>query len=442
MSHELESASADQELTPPARDTGVLANISATNVAIIIIAGIFATTLAQPQVLGKLPLQNLLKNEVHASREAVAGFFFWCGMAWYLKPIAGIFSDAFPLFRTKRRHYILISTALSLVGWLALGKVPHTYQALLWACIILNLFMVIASTAVGAILVEAGQKMGATGKFTSVRLFVQNACTLIQGPLGGFLASGSFLVASGVNAVIVFSLFPVVYFLLKERPQEMGNKDAFANAGKQLRIIMRSPNLWWAIAFLGLFYFSPGFGTTLFFRQQDEFKFSTQDIGNFGVATGLCGLAAAVIYSQLIKRLTLRTMILIGVVTGALGNFMYLTYSKNFWWDCLIEGQNGLFFTLAELALIDLAARSTPKGCEGLGYSLILSIRNVALFGADVLGSKLADNKWPFQNLVFLNSGTTLVVLILLPFLPAAVVAVRDRMNPTDSSTGAAPADS
>jgi hypothetical protein len=95
----------------------------------------------------------------------------------------------------------------------------------------------------------------------------------------------------------------------------------------------------------------------------------------------------------------------------------------------LIESQNGFFFGLAEVALIDLAARSTPKGCEGLGYSLILSIRNIALFGADVVGSYLADHQWPFAHLVFLNAGTTAIVLVLLPFLPSALMRSKDAMQ-------------
>jgi hypothetical protein len=86
----------------------------------------------------------------------------------------------------------------------------------------------------------------------------------------------------------------------------------------------------------------------------------------------------------------------------------------------------GSFSGFAELALIDLAARATPKGCEGLGYSLILSIRNVALFGADVVGSYLVDHKWPFAHLVFLNGGTTAIVLILVPLLPAALMRSKD----------------
>jgi hypothetical protein len=91
-----------------------------------------------------------------------------------------------------------------------------------------------------------------------------------------------------------------------------------------------------------------------------------------------------------------------------------------------IESQTGLFGGLAEVALVDLAARATPKDCEGLGYSLILAFRNLALFGADVVGSYLVDHKWAFSNLVLLNAGTTAIVLLLVPFLPAALKGSKD----------------
>jgi hypothetical protein len=56
----------------------------------------------------------------------------------------------------------------------------------------------------------------------------------------------------------------------------------------------------------------------------------------------------------------------------------------------------------------------------------MLSIRNVALLGADVVGSYLADHQWPFAHLVYLNAGTTAIVLILLPLLPAALMRSKD----------------
>jgi MFS family permease len=180
-----------------------------------------------------------------------------------------------------------------------------------------------------------------------------------------------------------------------------------------------------ALLFIALFYFSPGFSTPLFYKQTDELHFSKQGIGNLGVFTGFFGILAAVVYGQLIKRVQIRTMLLIGVATAAAGTLFYLFYST--WTRAIfIESQNGFFFALAELALLDLAARATPKGCEGLGYSLMLSIRNVAVFGADIVGSYLADHKWAFGSLVCLSAGTTAIVLLLLPFLPAALMRAKD----------------
>ncbi|AIE87708.1 MFS transporter [Fimbriimonas ginsengisoli] len=399
-----------------------------SHLALIIIAGIFATTLAQPQVMGKLPLQHLLKDNLHVSREAMARFFFLCGLAWYFKPFAGILTDAFPLFGTRRRYYLLASAIFAGVSWVGIMLVPKTYDALLYGCIIINFFMVIASTVIGAFLVESGQRLGATGRLTALRQTVSNACQLINGPVSGYLAGLSFGLASGVNAAIVVSVVPIAYLFMREKRVREENAEPLKNAKIQLGIIFRSPNLWFAILFIFLFYFSPGFSTPLYYKQTDQLKFSQEFIGWLQVASGAFGILGAYVYSRLIKRLDMMTMIVAGILTFALGNLLYLMYSgATMAW--IIESQNGFFFTLAEIALLDLAARATPKGCEGLGYSLMLSARNLALFGADWLGSFLADKqKWSFETLVFLNVGTTLVVLLLLPILPKLLMNAKDKV--------------
>jgi MFS family permease len=401
-------------------------NRSLLPLALIIIFGIFASTMPQPQALGKLPLQFLLKNDVHVTREQMAAFFFWCGLAWYLKPLAGILTDAIPFFGTRRRHYLLFSSALTALSWIGMAFLPHTYGALLLGAMIVNLFMVMGSTVTGAYLVEAGQRMGATGRLTALRMVVYNFCTLIQGPLGGFLATVGFTWASGANAALALTIFPIAFIHLKEQRAAQDRRSVvFQNAGQQLKTILRSKNLWLALLFIALFYFSPGFGTPLFYMQTDELHFSKQAIGNLGVFSGAFAILAAILYSQLIKRFHIRLLLLMAVAASAGGTLFYLFYSS--WIPAvLIESQNGFFFGMAEITILDLAARATPKGCEGLGYSLMLSIRNLALFGADVVGSYLADHKWPFPNLVYLNAGTTAVVLILLPLLPAALMQSKD----------------
>jgi BT1 family len=84
------------------------------------------------------------------------------------------------------------------------------------------------------------------------------------------------------------------------------------------------------------------------------------------------------------------------------------------------------FFGIAEVAILDLAARATPKGCEGLGYSLMVSFSNVAQFGADIVGSYLADHNWSICQPRLSECRTTAIVLLLLPLLPAALLRSTD----------------
>src|SRR5580698_1833579 len=332
------------ETTPSDRVRKKVENRDLLRLGVIIVFGSLATTLPQPLALGRLPLQFLLKNEVSVTREQMAAFFFWCGLAWYLKPIAGILTDAFPLFRTRRRHYLLISSVLACLSWIGMTFVPPSYGALLWGAMIVNLFMVMASTVIGAFLVEAGQNLGATGRLTALRLSVDYFCGLIVGPLGGLLATVGFIWTTGASGAFVLSIFPIAYIFLREPPVARDRaSEVFHNAGRQLKTIVRSRNLWMALLFMALFYFSPGFSTPLFYRQTDELHFSKQAIGNLGVFGSAFAILAAILYSQLIKRLNIRMMILIGVVTAAAGTLLYLFYSS---WTraVLIESQNGLFF--------------------------------------------------------------------------------------------------
>jgi hypothetical protein len=129
-------------------------NKALLSAAIVIAIGVAATTLAQPQVLGVIPIRNLLKNELHADRAATAAFLFWSGLAWYFKPFAGIVTDAFPLFGSRRKSYLLLGGTLATVSWAALYFTPHQYEKMLWVCGTIEIFMVITSTALGGYMVE------------------------------------------------------------------------------------------------------------------------------------------------------------------------------------------------------------------------------------------------------------------------------------------------
>jgi MFS family permease len=399
--------------------------------------GAFVTTIAQPGVIGRLPLRILLKDDLHLGAQALATFMFVSTFAWNVKPVAGLLSDAFPLFGTRRRHYMIAGAGLAALSWLALGVAPHQYGWFLGAAIAANAFMVMASTVMGGLMVEAGQQYGVSGRITSTRQAVQSAVSLGNGILGGYLATVAFGWTAGIAAGLLLTLAVATVFALREPPHAAWRREVLGHAVAQLRTLAQSWTLWAAGIFLALVYITPGFATPLLYRQTNTLGFGTPYIGLMETIEGATGLAGAALYALVCRRLTLRRLLYVAIAVNALGTLLFLAYGYRT--APFIHGVSGLVGIWSELALMDLAVRATPPGCESLGFSLMMSARNFAAGGSDVIGAWLLDSRgWTFPELVWLNAATTGLVLLFVPLLPRPIVDYQDR---DISPPAAAPAD-
>lgn len=464
-----------------------------TRYAVLVAAGAFATTFAQQRVLGNLPTVFLLKDHLHLRKEEVATFFFWATFAWNLKPLAGILTDAFPLFGTRRRSYMILGAGAAGVLWLIMKFLPDNYTGLLYASIFLNIAMVFASTVMGGLMVEAGQTFGASGRIASIRQVIQSVAGIGAPLLGGYLAGKAFgwTVTTMLAAASLFALAILAFVMLREKPRTEANdeeedEDAplpsrarvpagayvglvagvvlatallpnkeFHNIGislyailavfllvvlitilptrnpviikaqGQLGQILKTRSLWLAVVMLFLVYIVPGLNTALTYRQTDDLHFEKSFIGMLGSLEGVFGVVGALIYAALCRKFNLRILLVAGVGLGAAGTLLYLQYTKDT--AILVHSANGLTSILLELALMDLAVRSTPKGCEALGFALMMSIRNFGLALSDILGSKMVDEfHFTFQKLVFINAGTTACILLLVGLLPRAIMSRKE----------------
>ena len=385
--------------------------------AVLIGAAVFATTMSQPAVL-RLPFQNLLKTDLHASRQAMASFFALSTLAWYFKPLAGIFTDSVPIFGTRRKYYLIISALIAGALYLVVGVVPRTFTSVLVAMIAVNCMLVVGSTVAGGLIVEIGNREQATGRLNSSRYFVMNACTLIGGPLGGYLAARAFGLTAVAGAIIAMSVVPFAWWMIKEPRVTQTNNQSWIVAKQQFATLMKSKVLWSAAGLLFLVYIAPGFSTPLYYFQVDTLKLSQQFIGTLIMLSGGFGILGAFIYAFMCRKYTLRTLLYISIVISVLTTMCYLFYRSGTA-AAVIESQNGLIATIAELALMDLAARATPRGSEGLGFALMMSVRNGGQALSDIFGSWLIDQHHvTFFNLVWLNAATTALILIVIPFLP------------------------
>jgi predicted MFS family arabinose efflux permease len=395
---------------------------------IVVFFGIMAVSLSQQNAIGLIPLKNLLKNELHEGMAANAAFFFWLGLAWYFKPFFGIFTDAFPLFGNRRKSYILTGSALSVASFIALVYTPHRYAPLLAMCIAINVFMVITSTAVGGYMTEKAQALQASGRFASVFQIAYQMASVFGGPLGGVLAAMAFGWTGMVSAAIMILPIPAAFFFLKEKRLQIDSQKLLGDARTQLTKIAKAKTMWAAAGFSFLFYFAPGTSTALFYRQQNVLHMSTHQQGLMLFLNGVFAMLTAAIYgTYAAKRWTLRKLLFWCILVGALAQMCYAFYNS-ITQAYVIESLWGLGWAAADMTLTDLYMRATPRGSEALGFSLMVSVRNLSLFGADWLGSKAMETyHLQFSTLAIANGAISLIALPFVFLLPRLMVDHEDR---------------
>jgi Na+/melibiose symporter-like transporter len=357
-------------------------------------------------------------------------------LPWSFKPVAALFVDGVPFFGSRHRNYLLLGSFLSGCLWLAMAVVPRDYQSLVITAFCFNVMAMCTSVVVGGLLVEGGQTYGATGRLSSIRMIVANVVLLFVGPVGGYLATRWFGWTAIFGGVLFFSMMPITLLFLREKPaaKRAAGENPFFGIVHQLKVVFRCKNLWICGGLLFLVQLSPGYVTPLFYYQTNELKFTPQFIGNLMVVAGVMGLAGSLLYPFLCQRFRLRALLFMSLSCTVLTSLCYLGYVSRET-AIVIEGLGMLGYTLAHLPLYDLAARATPKGSEALGYAVMLAFWNLSSMISDVMGSYLFDHfKLAFRDLVWINAGTTALVLLLIPFLPGYLVDKKEGESTGDSA--------
>jgi MFS family permease len=378
----------------------------------------------------RLGMKFILKDELHLNPEQIASFFAIASMAWYFKPLAGLLTDNFPFLGTKRKAYLVASAIMAGIFWIAISLIPRSYGSMLTLLVLVNIGLVIGQTTLGGMLVQYGQEYKATGQMSSIRNGAENLGALLSALISGWIAAhflGPGIATAGL-LMFVLALFFVKYF--REPRTSVPDSGALKATLLQFKKLFTSRTMWIATVFWMLVRFTPGFQTPLFFHQTNHLKLSPEFIGYLTFINAGTALVGSAVYIYLCKKYSLRTLLYFGVTLSVLSAFCYLGYNSVLG-AILVESAAGLGTGMAFLAILDLLARSTPKGCEALGYSLIFSFGNISLLMSDVWGSswfeKLGNS---FTPMVWINSGTSALVLLAIPFLPKVLVSHREGHNP------------
>ena len=241
-----------------------------------------------------IPLKFVLKDELHLNAEQIARFFALGVFSNYVKPLAGILTDSVPLFGTRRRGYLIGSLFLCGLGWLVLGIVPRQYNVMLVTFMVTYTMVMVISTTLGGVMVEAGQRFQAAGRLTAQRIAMFRIGSLAGGPIGGLLATLPLIVTMSCSAALHFVLIPFFWIHLREPGNAQMNQGLLREAGQQFRGLVRNRVVLAAAGMIFLIAASPGFGTPLFFHQTDTLHLSKKFLGMLTLISAAFGLLAAV----------------------------------------------------------------------------------------------------------------------------------------------------
>ena len=403
-------------------------------VATVMASGIFATTLVQVQGLGFLPLNHILTVDMKLDSNQSASFIALATMPWSLKAIAGLMVDGVPLFGSRRRAYLLLSSLMAITLWALMGMNSHNYGRLLWLTVGMNAAIVFGSTASGGLLVEAGQKHGASGRLSSLRVFAQNLGAALGLPMGGLLAGYALGWTSLAAVIPLLCMFVSAWFLLKDNRLAVSPGSPVAVAkfmAGQLANVCRWQML---VPVLLVFFIQavPTFRSTCFYQYQTiTLHYTDAQLGWLGLVGYGVALVSSGVYAWCCRWMPLRVSLYLAILLTALSALPYLyyqAYEPGMHRACLIEGVGTFLQYMAYLPIFDLIVRSTPKGSEALGYSVLISVWNIGLMISTKTGPMLYETVLHknMNQLIWLNAGITLAGVVLVFLLPAMLVKGRE----------------
>jgi predicted MFS family arabinose efflux permease len=367
------------------------------------------------------PLTHYLKETQNWDPVQIAASLAVLDVPWVIKPLYGVISDFLPLFGYRRRSYLLLANIGAVAAFLWTTQVL-TPAAIVFALLLTAIAMAVSSTVCGALLVENGQKHRASAAFINQQWLWFNIAVMVGSLAGGGLievlsAPGALHAAAAIAAVAPIAVIVSSIALVDERHAGI-NIAELRSALRGFIDTFRSRTLWLIAAFLFCYYFSPGFGTPLYFHMSDNLRFSQGTIGMLSSVSAGGWIVGGLLYRWLLTGLTTRALLNLSILAGTLVTLAFLGMVDETS-AIAIYFINGIAGMIANIATLTLAAEHCPERSEGFAFAALMSVINLANPLADTIGAFLYQHLFhqTLAPLIVVSAAFTAFIFVLVPLL-------------------------
>jgi MFS family permease len=337
------------------------------------------------------PVRALLKSWGD-SPTTIATFMALLALPWSLKPLFGLLSDLVPLFGSRRRNYLLISSISASIGLFALYVFPvpeHARTLLLAWLLVPTVGIAFGDVLVDALMVEVGQPRGLTGRLQAVQWSAVNVSLLLTGVVGGYLAHHDRTnVAFLLCAALWAASFVLAYRFAHEAP------GVEQPSGKAIRASLRHalgrPGFLSLCAILFLWSFNPLWTSVLYLHMTQTLGFDEQTYGNTYSVFSAGSVVASVLYGFYCRRVGLGALIGASIAAGFFANIVYwhlASLSSAY----MISFVAGAAFMTGMLIQFDVAARLVAVEVAATVFALVMALTNLAGSLSEAFGGYVYD---------------------------------------------------
>jgi predicted MFS family arabinose efflux permease len=367
------------------------------------------------------PLTRFLKETHGWGPTEISASLAVVDVPWVIKPLYGLISDFLPLFGSRRRAWLIVA---NLAGVAAFAGVALTGSpaGIVPALVLTAIAMAISSTLCGALLVENGQRTGQSSAFVNQQWLFFNIAVIAASLAGGQLAehldaAAALHTAAWIAAAAPLAVLPVLS-LIQETPTTI-DMAALRRRFGALMQALRSRVLWLIAGYLFCYYFSPGFGTPLYFHMTDTLGFSQGFVGLLSSVNAAGWIAGGLVYRWALARLDTPIMLRLSIAAGVVTTLAYLGLTGPVS-AVAVYFAAGIANMLATIATLSLAAEACPEGAEGFGFAALMSVINLATPLGDTAGSALYEHIFAnnLAPLIVVSAAFTAMAWPLLRFMP------------------------
>jgi Na+/melibiose symporter-like transporter len=376
------------------------------------------------------PTRSLLRNWGYDTA-AVSSFMGALVIPWSIKPLYGLFTDFVPLFGTRRRSWLLVTSLAAAIGLVVIYAFtpPSNMVGLFFLMMLVpTVGVAFSDVVIDALMIEEGQPRGITGRLQGVQWTAIYGATILTGFLGGYLSQRGWQRLGYLIAGLAMALsFVVVLVMVRERHPE-ASEAPIGSRHERVTVALRSlvkglsqPGILAIGAFIFLWNFNPFSTTTLYMHVVEHMKFSEQFAGNMVSVLALGAMVGSALYVAYCRRLTVRQLLWLSIVMGVLATVSY--------WAMVDERPAlvisfvvGFVYMTGMIVQLDLAARLCDIKTAGTTFALLMSLSNFAVGSSTAVGGHLYDwlaggehYTYAFQMLVGIGALFTCSCAFLVP---------------------------